>query len=125
MTHVLFDPAPVSEAMRDRVRAFVEKWQGRTGSEEANFQPFFSELCAAIAVEPPGLKTDGDDAYCYEKPVKMVLPGGRAKTGKIDAFKRGCFVFEAKMAGEKTNKRGTASHRKYMKLAFNQAIDLP
>ena len=123
MSDYLFGPAPISAETLERVRAFVEKWQGRTGSEEANFQPFFSELCAAIGVEPPGLKTDGEDEYCYEKPVRMVLPGGRGKTGKIDAFKRGCFVFEAKMAGESANKRGTGSHRKYMKKAFNQAID--
>jgi hypothetical protein len=123
MSDYLFDPAPISADTLDRVVQFVEKWQNRTGSEEANFQPFFSELCAAIGVAAPGLKTDRDDEYCYEKPVKMVSPGGTAKTGKIDVFKRGCFVFEAKMAGERLNKRGTASHRKYMKLAFNQAID--
>lgn len=122
MSDYLFDPAPISEETRDRVREFVEKWQGKTGSEEANFQPFFGELCAALGVEPPGLKTDGDDDYCYEKPVKMVLPSGRAKTGKIDVFKKGCFLLEAKMAGESQNKRGTNAHRKYMKGAFNQAI---
>lgn len=123
MSDDFFDPPLISPETLDRVGEFVEKWQGRTGSEEANFQPFFGELCTAIGVEPPGLKTDGADAYCYEKPVKMVLPGGRAKTGKIDAFKRDCFVLEAKMAGETKNKRGTTAHRKYMKSAFHQAID--
>ncbi len=50
MADYLFDPTPVSAATLDRVRTFVEKWQNRTGSEEANFQPFFSELCVAIVI---------------------------------------------------------------------------
>ena len=81
----------VSPAMID---AFIQRWAASGAAERANYQLFLSELCDVLGVARPDPQAadDARNAYVFEKPVP--LPHGT--TGRIDLYKRGCFVLEAK-----------------------------
>jgi hypothetical protein len=88
-------------AAPDRLEAFISRWQGREGGQErANYALFLTELCAAIGVGPPepaSSRTEDND-YVFERLVRSAEPDGSASTGRIDLYKRGCFVLEAKQS---------------------------
>ncbi len=83
-------PAPIA--------AFIARWQASGAAERANYQLFLSELCDVLEVERPHPATadPAANAYVFEKPVP--LPHGA--TGRIDLYRRGCFVLEAKQGSE-------------------------
>ncbi len=80
------------------VAAFVEQWQGATGSERANYQLFIAELCALLDVPPPEPARDDtrDNAYVFERRITFAHGDGSASSGFIDCYRRGAFVLEAK-----------------------------
>jgi hypothetical protein len=88
----------------DQVAAFVARWKASGASERANFQPFLTELCGILGLEPPHGSTNDPtrDEYVFERSVTFHHPDGSNSTGRIDLYKRHCFVLEAKqgMAAE-------------------------
>ena len=80
------------------IDAFIKRWQSSAASERANYQLFLTELCAVLEVEPP--QPAGADealnAYVFEKSVRFPNRDGSASLGRIDLYKRGHFVLEAK-----------------------------
>ncbi len=116
-------PLPAPEG----VATFVTRWAASRASEHAVYQQFFSEFCDLLGVErpDPALEKQGD--YRFEKPVRVVLQDGSAKDGRIDFYKRGCFVMEAKQGSEAgdeaigTARRGTPGWEAAMRRAFGQA----
>ena len=109
--------------------AFVARWQASSGAERANKDLFFSELCDALGVPRPD-PTTGDaerDRYVFEKDAPTPHEGGRTTTGKIDLYKEGCFLLEAKQGSEAgdqkigTAKRGTGMWGFAMQAAYGQA----
>ncbi|MGV9006445.1 MAG: DNA methyltransferase [Brevundimonas sp.] len=83
------------------IDAFIDKWsQARGGAERANYQMFLSEFCQAIGVPSP--EPASDDAhtndYVFERGVKRRESEGLASTLRIDLYKRGCFILEAKQS---------------------------
>lgn len=92
------------DSEREVVAAFVARWKASGASERANFQPFLTELCAILGVEPPQASTNDPsrDAYVFERGVTFHHPDGSTSTGRIDLYKRNAFVLEAKqgMAAE-------------------------
>lgn len=110
-----------------RVERFLERWQGSSGNERANYQLFFAELCDALGVERPFDKGRvPNDPYCFDKNVKIFHPSGKVTPGFIDFYKANHFVIEAKQggttSGKGTAKRGTATYLKEMEKAFVQAV---
>ena len=107
--------------------AFISRWTGTGGSEMGSAQMFAEELCDLLGVEKPlPVKEDGSaDHYCFEKPVSKVDGGG----GRIDLYKKGCFIWEAKQgiegAGETSRtghgKRGTPTFARVLMEAKGQA----
>ncbi|MDP1901480.1 MAG: class I SAM-dependent DNA methyltransferase [Rubrivivax sp.] len=81
-----------------KVPAFVERWQGITGSERANYQLFVAELCRLLEVPEPEPASDDtrDNAYVFERRVTFAHGDGSASAGFIDCYRRGAFVLEAK-----------------------------
>ena len=83
---------------------FIARWQKSSGAERANFQMFATELCALLGVTPPD-PSRGEDAelndYCFERGVQFKSADGMASPGRIDLYKRGAFVMEAKQSREK------------------------
>lgn len=81
--------------------AFIARWQGREGGQErANYALFLSELCVALGVpqpEPASAKTEQND-YVFERTVKEPNGDGTYATRRIDLYRRGCFVLEAKQS---------------------------
>ncbi|MBX3001190.1 MAG: class I SAM-dependent DNA methyltransferase [Caldilineaceae bacterium] len=98
----------------DPIDDFITRWQWSSAAERANFQQFAVELCDLLGVErpQPSVAEDRHNSYVFEKSVP--LPGGTR--GRIDLYKRGCFVMEAKQGSDQTpapdlvgtRRRGTA-----------------
>lgn len=76
------------------VHAFIERWQGVTASELATAQTFVMDLCELLGVPKP-YPTPAQD-YMFERPVTFTHGDGSSSAGRIDCYKRGHFVLEAK-----------------------------
>lgn len=78
---------------------FIRKWDGSAGPELGNSQTYLGELCEVLEVEKPR-PTTGDpvrDAYVFERGVGYLDDdGARRRWGRIDLYKRDCFVLESK-----------------------------
>ena len=81
-----------------RVAAFINRWERSEGGEHRTYQMFLTELCLMLGVEQPG--TVGD-AYGFERRVRLTQWDGSSTHGRIDLYKRGCFVLEAKQGSFK------------------------
>lgn len=88
----------------DRVEAFIQRWQGREGGQErANYALFLSELCGALGLDPPDpadASTERND-YVFERIVREVGRDGTASHRRIDLYRRGAFVLEAKQSRQR------------------------
>ena len=83
------------------INAFIERWsQARGGAERANFQMFLTELCGALDLPRPHPASDDtrSNDYVFERGVKRRESEGLAATLRIDLYKRGCFILEAKQS---------------------------
>lgn len=82
----------------DRSKEFIARWSAATGSELANAQSFVRELCDLLGVEPPNPATDDPaaNAYVFERAISFQNPDGSTSPGRIDLYKRECFVLESK-----------------------------
>ncbi|MDZ7706147.1 MAG: type IIL restriction-modification enzyme MmeI [Trueperaceae bacterium] len=85
---------------------FIDKWQPSGGAERANFPGFIHDLCDVLGVPKPEPTVDvyADNAYVFEKDVTFHHVDGTTSNRRIDLYKRGCFVMEAKQG---TDKQGT------------------
>jgi hypothetical protein len=87
-----------------RIDDLITKWRNRPGgAEQANFSPFIFDLVAALDLPTPEVAEAGVlGEYQFEGPV----PGGSNTKigghGRIDLYKRGCFVMEAKQSQLRT-----------------------
>ena len=78
---------------------FITRWQGSGGAERANYTLFLGELCDLLDLPRP-LPSPAD--YDFEHGVTFNDPGGGRSGGRIDLYKRGCFVLEAKQGTDAT-----------------------
>lgn len=90
----------------DNLDSFIAEWALTGGSELANTQSFVNGLCALIGVEPPkGSRTDDThNEYVFERRVFQKEADGTESFGRIDAYKRHCFVLEAKQGSDADRK---------------------
>ncbi|GGE25329.1 hypothetical protein GCM10011360_12150 [Primorskyibacter flagellatus] len=82
---------------------FISRWQASGGNEMANFQTFATELCDIIGVDrPKPAQSDGQtNDYRFERPITETHTGRRHHR-RMDLYRQGCFVMEAKQgAGPK------------------------
>jgi hypothetical protein len=81
---------------------FIAAWRDTGGSELANTQSFINGLCRLIGAEPPrGSRTDdAQNDYVFERRVFQDNGDGTASFGRIDSYKRGAFILEAKQGSE-------------------------
>src|SRR2546423_1360578 len=95
-----------------RLDAFIARWQGREGGQErANYVPFLSELCDVLDVprpDPAGATTENNN-YVFERAVRDVQPDDTTSVRRIDLYKRGCFVLEAKQSRQKGGRKEIAA----------------
>ncbi len=80
--------------------AFIERWRPSAGAENANAQLFMTELCDLLEVNhpDPACQEINQNAYTFERDVFFPNPDGSTSSGRIDLYKRGCFVCESKQA---------------------------
>ena len=86
------------------IEAFIDKWShARGGAERANYQMFLSEFCQAVDVPSPDPASDDTNTndYVFERGVKRRDAEALASTLRIDLYKRGCFILEAKQSPER------------------------
>jgi hypothetical protein len=96
---------PHQENPPQEIQNFIARWKDSGAAERANYQLFLSELCDALEVERPSPSMGGDDernAYVFERSVTFHNGDGSTSSGRIDLYKRACFVLEAKQGSEKT-----------------------
>ena len=77
---------------------FIDRWRTSGASERANYQHFLLELCDVLEVPRPEPSGPDDDTnhYVFEKAVTFRHGDGTTSVGRIDLYKKGCFVLEAK-----------------------------
>ncbi len=98
--------------------AFIERWQKSGAAERANYQLFLSELCDLLGVSRPNPSGphDAENAYVFERSVIFHHPDGSTSTGRVDLYKRGCFILEAKQGVEQREKEVALSEAAQTKL---------
>ena len=93
--------AHASSASAADIDTFIEDWSGSGGSEIANANLFLSELCDVLGVDrpdPAGPDTKQNDCV-FERRVTF-HPDQDGERGRIDLYKKGCFVLEAKQGSD-------------------------
>jgi hypothetical protein len=93
------------------VEDFITRWTGREGgAERANYQMFLSELCDLIGVARPDVsgaeRTQND--YVFERAVRTRDSEEMSSVKRIDLYKKGCFILEAKQSRLAAAKKGDA-----------------
>jgi hypothetical protein len=83
---------------------FIGRWRGVAASELATAQTFLMELCALLGVDKPYPTAEQD--YMFERPVRFQHGDGSVSDGRIDCYRRGHFVLEAKKIRIGTHTKG-------------------
>ena len=86
--------AAQDEAEQTLARAFIHRWQGVAASELSTAQSFVRELCELLGVPAP--HATPDQSYMFERPITFRHGDGSASAGRIDCYRHGHFVLEAK-----------------------------
>src|SRR4051812_11947484 len=87
---------------------FLRRWEASGAAKRANYALFLSELCDLLDVPrpEPTRPDDAENAYVFESAVTFQNGDGTTSTGRIDLYKRGCFVLEAKQGSERPEVEG-------------------
>jgi hypothetical protein len=80
----------------DPIGAFIARWDGTEQAERANYARFLDDLCDVLGVPRPDPAAGPLGDYRYERSVTHREAEGASTTRRIDLYKRGCFVLEAK-----------------------------
>lgn len=80
------------------IDAFLARWAGASGGELANYQLFLTELAELLELPRPEPATAEREAnaYVFERQVTFRYGDGSVGEGRIDLYRRGAFVCEAK-----------------------------
>ncbi len=91
--------------------AFVERWRGSGAAERANYQLFLAELCDVLDLpRPDPTRPDAaENGYVFERDVTFEYPDGTTSLGRIDLYRRGCFVLEAKQGAPESDAADAAA----------------
>jgi hypothetical protein len=83
------------------VEAFVARWSGQEGgAERANYALFLTELCDVLGVDhpKPAQATRAENDYVFERAVQPRAYELTTAPRRIDLYKRGSFILEAKQS---------------------------
>ena len=80
------------------VQPFITRWSASGASERANKDSYLNDLCDVLGVPHPDPRVAdrARDTYVFEADAVVPHEGGTVTIGKIDLYKAGCFVLEAK-----------------------------
>jgi hypothetical protein len=121
----------------DALAALIERAKASAGAEIANTQKFIERLCDALDLPSPAFSSsnNAENDYAYERRITFKHPDGSTSPGRIDLYKRGSFVLEARKHQDQltllpedatqikqgTARRGTGGWDRAMLAARNQA----
>lgn len=79
------------------------------GAEMANAQLFVERPTGALGVDQPTPAKEETrlNDYVFERNVLFRHPNGSTSTGRIDCYKRDCFILEAKQSGKREKSRAS------------------
>lgn len=98
---------------------FIARWRtNEGGAERANFPLFLTELTDLLDLPrpDPANATHASNDYVFERAVTFKDEAGKRGHGRIDLYKRGCFVLEAKQSRER------GGHKEVLLPATQQAL---
>lgn len=89
------------------VNEFLNRWNGNSGSERANFQSFIRDLCSLLDLPhpDPGEGDTSQNAYVFERFIASPRVDGNTDNRYIDLYRRDCFVLEGKQTGKELASR--------------------
>lgn len=87
----------------DKLAALITEAKASGGSELANYQLFILGLCEALGLDRPAMAQEQNDRndYVFERRVDFKHPDGSRSAGRIDCYRRGCFILEAKQSSKR------------------------
>ncbi len=85
------------------IEVFIARWKASGASERANYVSYLNEMCDQLNVPRPDPARQHDElnAYVFERAVTFQNGDGTTNTGRIDLYKRDCFVLEAKQGSDR------------------------
>lgn len=95
------------------VDAFIARWTAREGgTERANYQMFLSDLCDVLGVARPDPDGTGrnDKDYVFERAVRPRDGDFLTVPKRIDLYKKGAFILEAKQSRLPGKKNAIPGH---------------
>ena len=92
-----------SSVNQEKLGELIAEAKASGGSELANYQTFISDLARALGQNRPDMAQEENrfNDYVYERAITFNHPDGRTSTGRIDCYKRGCFILEAKQSAKR------------------------
>ncbi|HNK06484.1 MAG TPA: class I SAM-dependent DNA methyltransferase [Giesbergeria sp.] len=97
-------PDTNTDAATPAAHAFIARWSGSTASELASAQSFVIDLCELLGVDKP--HPTPEQSYMFERPITFAHGDGSTSPGRIDCYRRGHFVLEAKKFKAPTHTKG-------------------
>ncbi|MBC7611050.1 MAG: class I SAM-dependent DNA methyltransferase [Polaromonas sp.] len=88
----------------DLASAFIARWQGVAASELSTAQSFVTQLCELLGV--PATHPTPEQNYMFERPITFSHGDGSTSGGRIDCYRHGHFVLEAKKLKAASHTRG-------------------
>lgn len=85
----------------DKTEAFIELWAQAERAERTNAQPFLIDLCDLLGLPRPDPAAGNQGAYRFERGVLHTDENARQTTRRMDLYKRGCFILEAKQGANR------------------------
>lgn len=91
----------------ETLEKFIAEFKASGGSELANCQPFVINLCDVLGLPRPSASREENqfNDYVFERRVDFKHPDGTTTVGRIDCYKRGSFILEAKQSGKRGAKK--------------------
>jgi hypothetical protein len=84
----------LTEIAPEAFEGFIEKWRSVTASELSTSQSVLLDLSHLLGVKSPHATPEQD--YMFERPITFLHGDGSTSAGRIDLYRRGCFVLESK-----------------------------
>ena len=86
-----------------RLETLIEESKASGGAELANAQPFIISLCGLLGLDAPDFSKEENqfNNYVFERRVDFKHADGSTSQGRIDLYKKDCFVLEAKQSAKR------------------------
>jgi len=106
----------------DALSALIDAAKASGGGEIANTQKFIERFCDALGLPAPAFSASNNaqNDYAYERRISFKHPDGSTTPGRIDLYKRGCFVLESKQS----SLREAKAHRDQLNLLPEDATQV-